>query len=105
MRAAGCGGCILFAVLLADDFIIGKNGSFTKAMVDAYMATGKSTLCVDRVTIDQINKYGIIDPGPSTDAAAIGVRGIAESLILDVAPSQLASTDAIFWMGRGFFRL
>ena len=80
-----------FAVLLADDFIIGKNGSFTKAMVDAYMETGKSILCVDRVTIDQINKYGIIDPGPSTDAAAIDVRGIVEKPHPDVAPSQLAS--------------
>jgi UTP--glucose-1-phosphate uridylyltransferase len=80
-----------FAVLLADDFIIGKNGSFTKAMVDAYMATGKSILCVDRVATDQISKYGIIDPGPSTGAAGIDVRGIIEKPDPDVAPSQLAS--------------
>jgi len=80
-----------FAVLLADDFIIGKNGSFTKAMVDAYMASGKSILCVDRVATDQISKYGIIDPGPSTGAADIDVRGIVEKPDPDVAPSQLAS--------------
>ena len=80
-----------FAVLLADDFIIGKNGSFTKAMVDAYMASGKSILCVDRVATDQISKYGIIDPGPSTGAASIDVRGIVEKPDPDVAPSQLAS--------------
>ena len=80
-----------FAVLLADDFIVNKNGSFTKDMVQAYEATGKSILCVEKVEDDQISKYGIISPGKRNQEVGIDVRGIVEKPAPSNAPSNLAS--------------
>jgi len=80
-----------FAVLLADDFIVDENGPFTRNMVDAYEATGKSILCVARVEDDQINKYGIINPGDQESDVGMDVLGIVEKPDPGSAPSNFAS--------------
>jgi len=80
-----------FAVLLADDFIVDENGPFTRNMVDAYEATGKSILCVARVEDDQINKYGVINPGDQESDVGMDVLGIVEKPDPGSAPSNFAS--------------
>jgi len=80
-----------FAVLLADDFIVGKDGSFIKKMINAYESSGKSILCVDQVADDQVDKYGIIDPANRPQNGTVDVRGIIEKPDPSDAPSNLAS--------------
>lgn len=77
-----------FAVLLADDFMIGQPGCL-KQMVDAYYATGGNLICAQRVPEDQTDKYGIVTPG-ATHGALTEVRGLVEKPKLGTAPSNLA---------------
>ena len=51
-----------FAVLLADDFMVGQPGCLAQ-MVDAYNRTGGNLLCAQEVAEDQTDKYGVITPG------------------------------------------
>jgi UTP--glucose-1-phosphate uridylyltransferase len=51
-----------FAVLLADDFMVGSPGCL-KQMVDAYEQVGGNMICAQIVPEDQTHLYGIITPG------------------------------------------
>jgi UTP--glucose-1-phosphate uridylyltransferase len=56
-----------FAVLLADDFMLGKPGCL-KQMVDAYNRVGGNLICAEIVPDDQTHRYGIITPGAQDGA-------------------------------------
>ena len=77
-----------FAVLLADDFMVGKPGCL-KQMVDAYNRVGGNVICAQEVAEDQTDKYGVITPG-NRDGALTEVRGLVEKPPQGTAPSNLA---------------
>ena len=77
-----------FAVLLADDFMVGKPGCL-RQMVEAYNRTGGNFICAQQVPDDQTDKYGIVTPG-ARDGALTEVRGLVEKPRPGTAPSNLA---------------
>ena len=77
-----------FAVLLADDLILGKPGCL-KQMVEAYRKIGGSLLAIDEVPAEQTDKYGILDVN-SDQGGLLRVRGVVEKPAPADAPSQLA---------------
>jgi len=77
-----------FAVLLADDFMVGKPGCL-KQMVDAYNKTGGNMICAQVVPDDQTHMYGIITPG-TRDGALTEVKGLVEKPRQGTSPSNLS---------------
>ena len=77
-----------FAVLLADDFMVGTPGCL-RQMVDAYNRTGGNLICAEQVPDDQTQRYGIITPG-MRDGALTEVRGLVEKPAPGTAPSNLS---------------
>ncbi|MHA6720551.1 UTP--glucose-1-phosphate uridylyltransferase GalU [Sphingomonas sp. RS6] len=77
-----------FAVLLADDFMLGKPGCL-KQMVDAYNRVGGNLICAEEVPDDQTHRYGIITPG-ARDGALTEVKGLVEKPAPGTAPSNLS---------------
>jgi UTP--glucose-1-phosphate uridylyltransferase len=77
-----------FAVLLADDFMVGKPGCL-KQMVEAYERTGGNLLCAQVVPDDQTHLYGVITPGVR-DGSLTEVKGLVEKPKQGTSPSNLA---------------
>jgi UTP--glucose-1-phosphate uridylyltransferase len=77
-----------FAVLLADDFMVGKPGCL-KQMVEAYNQVGGNLICAEIVPDDQTHRYGIITPG-ARDGALTEVKGLVEKPAPGTAPSNLS---------------
>lgn len=77
-----------FAVLLADDFMVGAPGCL-KQMVEAYNQTGGNMICAQEVADDQTDKYGVITPG-TRDGRLTEVLGLVEKPAPGTAPSNLA---------------
>lgn len=77
-----------FAVLLADDFMLGQPGCL-KQMVDAYNKVGGNLICAEIVPDDQTHRYGIITPG-AADGALTEVKGLVEKPAPGTAPSNLS---------------
>lgn len=77
-----------FAVLLADDLILGKPGCL-KQMVEAHRKIGGSLLAIEEVPVEHTDKYGILDVN-SDKGGLLSVRGVVEKPAPADAPSQLA---------------
>jgi UTP--glucose-1-phosphate uridylyltransferase len=77
-----------FAVLLADDFMVGNPGCL-KQMIDAYERTGGNLICAQVVPDDQTHLYGIITPG-ERDGALTEVKGLVEKPKHGTSPSNLS---------------
>jgi UTP--glucose-1-phosphate uridylyltransferase len=77
-----------FAVLLADDFMVGKPGCL-RQMVEAYNKVGGNLICAEEVPDDQTHRYGIITPG-SRDGSLTEVKGLVEKPAPGTAPSNLS---------------
>ena len=77
-----------FAVLLADDFMVGTPGCL-KQMVNAYMQLGGNMICAQEVPDDQTHMYGVITPGVR-DGALTEVKGLVEKPPRGTAPSNLS---------------
>ena len=80
-----------FAVLLADDFMVGALGKpgCLRQMVEAYNRTGGNLICAQEVPEDQTDKYGVVTPG-KRDGALTEVKGLVEKPKAGTAPSNLA---------------
>ncbi|MCW5636164.1 MAG: UTP--glucose-1-phosphate uridylyltransferase GalU [Rubrivivax sp.] len=76
-----------FAVLLADDLMIGEVPVLAQ-MVRQYEKRASSILAVREVPADQTRRYGIVD-GVAVDEATVEVRRIVEKPAPEVAPSRL----------------
>jgi UTP--glucose-1-phosphate uridylyltransferase len=77
-----------FAVLLADDLMLGQPPVMAQ-MVDAYAKVGSSILAVQDVPSHETKRYGIVDTqGVSGDL--IVIKGLVEKPAPEVAPSTLA---------------
>jgi UTP--glucose-1-phosphate uridylyltransferase len=77
-----------FAVLLADDLMVG-DPPILRQMVEAYSASPGTVLAVQDVPREHTRRYGIVDVG-GRDAPMAAVSGIVEKPDPDTAPSTLA---------------
>ena len=77
-----------FAVLLADDFMVGQPGCL-KQMVEAYEKVGGNMICAQEVPADQTHMYGVITPG-TRDGRLTQVKGLVEKPKQGTAPSNLS---------------
>jgi UTP--glucose-1-phosphate uridylyltransferase len=76
-----------FAILLADELMIGRPGCL-KQMVEAYDRVGGNIVCGFEVPDEETDRYGIVEPG-ATDGALVEVRGLVEKPKAGTAPSNL----------------
>lgn len=79
-----------FAVLLADDLMVGPQGEegVMAQMVRAYAQQGRSILAVQEVPQDQVRRYGIV-AGEPAGRQMIRVEQIVEKPSPDKAPSRM----------------
>ncbi len=80
-----------FAVLLADDLMVGPPGGapVLAQMVDAYARLGRSVLAVQQVLPDQVRRYGIVAGQPAGERL-IDIERIIEKPAPEHAPSRMA---------------
>jgi UTP--glucose-1-phosphate uridylyltransferase len=80
-----------FAVILADD-VIDANPPALKQMVDVFERVGGPVLAVERVSRDEISKYGVIAPvaGEQLGNGVYRVKDLVEKPSVNEAPSDLA---------------
>ena len=80
-----------FAVLLADDLMVGPVGGrpILAQMVEAFEALGRSVLAVQEVPPDQVRRYGIVAGDPAGEHL-ISVDKIVEKPTPEQAPSRMA---------------
>ena len=80
-----------FAVLLADDLMVGKQGgpSVLQQMVAAFEKSPGTVLAVQDVPREETRRYGVVDVHNVVDAMA-EVFGMVEKPVPEVAPSTLA---------------
>ena len=100
-RALGLGHAVLcaehlvgndpFAVLLADDLMIGPEGGkgVLQQMADVFAQTGGSVLAVQEVPIEHVKRYGIV-AGESVGNRLMKVSGMVEKPSPEDAPSRMA---------------
>lgn len=79
-----------FAVLLADDLMVGENSgpSVLAQMVAAHTQQGRSILAVQEVPLEQVRRYGIV-AGEPAGRQLIRVEQIVEKPAPDKAPSRM----------------
>ena len=77
-----------FAVLLADDFMVGQPGCL-KQMIEAYGKVGGNMICAQEVPEDQTHMYGVITPG-RREGRLTAVNGLVEKPAPGTAPSNLS---------------
>ena len=77
-----------FAVLLADDLMLGQPPVMAQ-MVDAYAKVGSSILAVQDVPAHDTKRYGIVDT-EGVNGDLVVINGLVEKPAPEVAPSTLA---------------
>ena len=77
-----------FAVLLADDLMLGQPPVMAQ-MVDAYAEVGASILAVQDVPTHDTKRYGIVDT-QGVNGDLVVIKGLVEKPAPEVAPSTLA---------------
>ena len=79
-----------FAVLLADDLMVGPSGGepVLAQMARAFQQQGRSLLAVQEVPADQVRRYGIV-AGEPAGRRLIRVEKIVEKPAPEVAPSRM----------------
>ncbi len=91
-HAVGCARTLVgnepFAVLLADDLMVGRPGILTQ-MVREFARLGGSVLAVQDVPLEDVRRYGIVS-GRSHGERTVALDGIVEKPTPDRAPSRLA---------------
>ncbi len=83
-----------FAILLGDDVVINKGGEpALKQLITAYEEKGASVVGVQTVPIDDVDKYGIVEPAfgyKNVNNRRVKLSGMIEKPSKEEAPSQLA---------------
>jgi UTP--glucose-1-phosphate uridylyltransferase len=79
-----------FAVLLADDLMVGPTGGqpVLAQMVTAFGQQGRSVLAVQEVPADHVRRYGIV-AGEPAGRQLIRIENIVEKPAPEVAPSRM----------------
>ncbi|MBS7528899.1 UTP--glucose-1-phosphate uridylyltransferase GalU [Hazenella sp. IB182353] len=78
-----------FAVLLGDDIIESSRPTLNE-MIDVYEQEQTSVLGIQQVALEEVSKYGIIDPISSDLPRTYQVGGLVEKPSMHTAPSNLA---------------
>lgn len=89
LQAKGFVGNEPFVVLLGDD-IVKSETPCVKQLINQYDKTKNSIIGVQKVPLEDTNRYGIIDPETEIEDRLYGVRGFVEKPSVEKAPSQLA---------------
>ena len=89
LQAKGFVGNEPFVVLLGDDIVKSKTPC-VKQLIEQYNKTQSSIIGVQKVPIEDTNRYGIIDPESEIADNLYSVRGFVEKPSVEKAPSQLA---------------
>lgn len=80
-----------FAVLLGDDIVVNPDGPYAiRQLLDVYEKTGHSVVGVQPVAMENVSKYGIIDPGKKAGEGLYEVSTFVEKPSIDQAPSNMA---------------
>lgn len=83
-----------FAILLGDDVVINKGGEpALKQLITAYEEKGASVVGVQTVPMDDVDKYGIVEPAfgyKNVNNRRVKLSGMIEKPNKEEAPSQLA---------------
>ena len=77
-----------FAVLLPDDLFFSKEPCLHQ-LLNTYQETNSSVIAVNKVSKEDVNKYGVISPGEITNKP-IKIEDIVEKPSIDDAPSDIA---------------
>lgn len=77
-----------FVVMLGDDIMQDKI-PLTQQLMQRYEQTHASTLAVMKVPHDEVNKYGVIDPGAQSKLGLYDVKQFVEKPDVEKAPSDL----------------
>ncbi len=78
-----------FAVLLGDDVIHSQTPAL-RQLIDVYERTGASVLGVQRVSGDQVSRYGIVRPDGEINGGVCKVKELVEKPSPENAPSDIA---------------
>lgn len=78
-----------FVVMLGDDIMEDKV-PLTQQLMQRYEQTHTSTLAVMKVPHEEVNKYGVIDPGTQSEPGLYDVKQFVEKPDVEKAPSDLA---------------
>ncbi len=82
-----------FAILLGDDVVINKGGEpALKQLITAYEEKGASVVGVQTVPMDDVDKYGIVEPAfgyKNVNNRRVKLSGMIEKPSKEEAPSQL----------------
>lgn len=80
-----------FAILLGDDIVVNKEGpTAIGQLMDVYNETGSSVVGVQSVALENVSKYGIINPKDMIDERLMKVQSFVEKPAIDQAPSRMA---------------
>ncbi len=83
-----------FAILLGDDVVINKGGEpALKQLITAYEEKGASVVGVQTVPMEEVDKYGIVEPAfgyKNANGRRVKLSGMIEKPSPEEAPSQLA---------------
>ena len=79
-----------FAVLLADDLMVGESGGpgVLKQMIDVFLEVQNSVLAVQEVPLAQVRRYGIV-AGDAEGERLVKVRQMVEKPAPEEAPARL----------------
>lgn len=81
-----------FSVLLGDDIIVSEKPAITQ-LIEIHEMTGASVILVEKVSMNEVSKYGVIECDmieKATDKSVYNVRRIVEKPSPENAPSNLA---------------
>jgi UTP--glucose-1-phosphate uridylyltransferase len=80
-----------FAIMLGDDIVVNEAKPCLKQLIDVYNQEQASVVGVQTVAKDQVDKYGIVDPGTyQSENGKFQVAKLVEKPRIESAPSQLA---------------
>jgi len=77
-----------FAVLLGDEVFVGEKPCL-KQLIDVHAKTGGSVVAVRPVPLEEVRRYGVVDPEPVGERLSRAVD-LVEKPAVDEAPSNLA---------------
>ena len=79
-----------FAVLLSDDVMLNPGGApVTQQLIDQYQQHRGSTIAIQRVSPEDVGRYGIVEP-IHQEGRLVEIRNVIEKPSIPDAPSDLA---------------
>ncbi|MGH2778975.1 MAG: UTP--glucose-1-phosphate uridylyltransferase GalU [Actinomycetota bacterium] len=83
-----------FVVMVGDEIVperIDDEPPFLERMIECYEQTSSSVVAVQRMPLEEISSYGVVDPAEWTADDLVRMRGMVEKPARNDAPSDLGS--------------